>query len=551
MFMKKMKLSVKLIGSFCFVSMMLLIGGYIGIANIKNLTESIVTINQVNTKPMAALGEVGVLWQEQRAETKNAYIQRFVFDKDITAELEKIAAFNKRGEKAMSVIDLSVMSPEINKEYENLIALFIRQNPNTEKLLKMMANGQRDETTAFMNGEVTLVDDRITESMKKIIDLEIKQADATIQESVSRAKAATWFVSIATLIFFLLSLGIGFLLSAMITRPINHVVEGLSDGADQVASASNQVSSSSQQLAEGTSEQAASLEETSSSIEELSSMTKQNADNAGQAKAMMEQAGQIVGKVDQHMTEMIDAMEEIKKSSDETGKILKTIDEIAFQTNLLALNAAVEAARAGEAGAGFAVVADEVRNLAMRSAEAAKNTNNLIEGTIKAVKNGNELTHKTKEAFEENRVIAMKIGQLVDEIATASNEQAHGIAQINIAVSEMDKVTQSTAANAEESASASEELSAQAEQMKVFVEELVRVVGGNSDAGAAYAYGGSPKRKHRSSGQISGAVNRPLLPTTGGRGKEPALVAEGKDGRGKVVNPRQIIPLEESEFKDF
>ena len=141
--------------------------------------------------------------------------------------------------------------------------------------------------------------------------------------------------------------------------------------------------------------------------------------------------------------------------------------------------------------------------------------------------------------------------ELIGEIAVVLQEQAHGIAQINIAVSEMDKVTQSTAANAEESASASEELNAQAEQMKVFVEELVRVVGGNSDAGAAYAYGGSPKRKHRSSGQITGAVNRPLLPTTGGRGKEPALAAEGKDGRGKVVNPRQIIPLEESEFKDF
>ena len=279
-------------------------------------------------------------------------------------------------------------------------------------------------------------------------------------------------------------------------------------------------------------------------------MTKQNADNAGQAKAMMEQAGQIVGKVDQHMTEMIDAMEEIKKSSDETGKILKTIDEIAFQTNLLALNAAVEAARAGEAGAGFAVVADEVRNLAMRSAEAAKNTNNLIEGTIKAVKNGNELTHKTKEAFEENRVIAMKIGQLVDEIATASNEQAHGIAQINIAVSEMDKVTQQTAANAEESASASEELNAQAKQMKTYVDDLMRVVGGSKQDEVARVYAVSPKGTPSLRGQVIGGMKHRLPSVTAGKGTELVLAA-AKDGRGKGINPNQIIPLDEDEFKEF
>jgi methyl-accepting chemotaxis protein len=185
------------------------------------------------------------------------------------------------------------------------------------------------------------------------------------------------------------------------------------------------------------------------------------------------------------MKDMAGAVAEITRSSEETGKIIKTIDEIAFQTNLLALNAAVEAARAGEAGAGFAVVADEVRNLAMRAAEAAKNTSNLIENTIKAVRKGNELTNATQEAFKENAEISRKIGQLVDEIAAASEEQSHGITQVNTAVSEMDKVTQSTAANAEESAAAAEELNAQAEQLKVYVEDLVRVVGGNGHAASS------------------------------------------------------------------
>jgi len=269
------------------------------------------------------------------------------------------------------------------------------------------------------------------------------------------------------------------LIARSIVSSIQKVIAGLTDGADQVASASSEVSSSSQALAEGSSEQASSLEETSSSLEEMASMTKQNADNANQAKAMMAETKQIVEKVDSHMNKMAGAINEITKTSEETGKIIKTIDEIAFQTNLLALNAAVEAARAGEAGAGFAVVADEVRNLALRAAEAARNTNSLIENTIKAVKQGNELTSATREAFRENVSTAGKVAQLIDEIAAASQEQAQGIDQINKAVSEMDKVTQQTAASAEESASASEQMSAQAEQMKSFVADLRTIVTGN------------------------------------------------------------------------
>ncbi len=326
-----------------------------------------------------------------------------------------------------------------------------------------------------------------------------------------------------------------------ITGPLNHVIAGITDGAEQVSAAAHQVSASSQSLAGGTSEQSSSLEETSSSLEELSAMTTQNADHVHQAKSMMTEANQIVEKVNRHMMDMAGAVDEITRSSEETGKIIKTIDEIAFQTNLLALNAAVEAARAGEAGAGFAVVADEVRNLALRASEAAKNTSNLIENTIKAVRKGNELTNATQEAFKENSAISQKIAQLVDEIATASEDQAQGINQVNTAVTEMDKVTQSTAASAEESASASEELNAQAEQLKVLVGDLINVVGGNSNTSSARGTGSVLNQPR--------AIARKML-TLPEKKAGRQLAASGKTSK-KMLDPEQVIPMNDGEFKDF
>ncbi|MDA8135483.1 MAG: methyl-accepting chemotaxis protein, partial [Desulfobacteraceae bacterium] len=326
-----------------------------------------------------------------------------------------------------------------------------------------------------------------------------------------------------------------FFITQSIVRPINRIIQGMEEGANQVAAASGQVSSSSQSLAQGASEQAASIEETSASMEEMSSMTKKNAENSAHANNLMKDARQVVSAANESMVELTLSMKNISKASEETFKIIKTIDEIAFQTNLLALNAAVEAARAGEAGAGFAVVADEVRNLAIRAADAARNTSDMIEGTVKKIHEGSELVSRTSSAFSQVAQNTDKVGVLVAEISSASGEQSNGIEQVNIAISEMDKVVQQNAANAEESASASEEMNAQAEHLSDYVGELVQLVTGRMD------------RKPRP-GRNRPEKKRPLPPS---RPSAPARVKRLVHD-AKEIRPDQIIPFDgDDDFKDF
>jgi methyl-accepting chemotaxis protein len=239
--------------------------------------------------------------------------------------------------------------------------------------------------------------------------------------------------------------------------------------AGQVTSASDQISAGSQALAQGASEQAGSLEEVSSSLQEMASMTRQNTANAKEAQGLAEGARASADKGVSSMQRLSQAITRIKSSSDATAKIVKTIDEIAFQTNLLALNAAVEAARAGDAGKGFAVVAEEVRNLAMRSAEAAKNTANMIEESVKNAEGGVVINQEVLTNLEEINTQVNKVREMMAEIAAASEQQSQGIEQVNTAADQMNQVTQQTAANAEESAAAAEELAGQAQEMKSMV----------------------------------------------------------------------------------
>ena len=305
---------------------------------------------------------------------------------------------------------------------------------------------------------------------------------------------------------------------------LDKALQQVAIGAEQVASASVQVSTGGQALSQGTSEQASSLEEVSSSLQEMSSMTKQNTANAKEAKGVADQTRESSERGVESMSRLSSAINKIKVSSDSTAKIVKTIDEIAFQTNLLALNAAVEAARAGDAGKGFAVVAEEVRNLAMRSAEAAKNTANLIEDAVKNSENGVAINAEVLKNFQEINERTNKVSQVVAEISAASEQQDQGLSQVNKAVEQMNQVTQQNAANAEESASAAEEMSSQSEEMRSMVQGFKLT--SSSDFNQAL----------KASSQSGHMLYNLAMGKKG-----------GKAAAGIQPDPRKIIPLDEKD----
>ncbi|KIX13067.1 methyl-accepting chemotaxis protein [Dethiosulfatarculus sandiegensis] len=338
-----------------------------------------------------------------------------------------------------------------------------------QKLAQKLSLGEAKQKFEAMRDHL----DKLQDLNLEIIQSEHKKASESYR---SQLISLLIILALGILAGIGLSLGIG----RSITKSLRGVIKNLHNISDQVFAASEQTAGAGHSLAEASAEQAASLEETSASLEEMDSMTRQNSDNAQQADNRMGEVTNIVGKANTAMGELKTAMTEIDKASDETASIIKTIDNIAFQTNLLALNAAVEAARAGIHGAGFAVVADEVRSLAMRTAEAAHNTQNLIADNMKIIKNGTELVSTTDDAFGEVAQSASKAVELVSEIAVGNKEQSQGIEQVNIAVVGMNKVTQSLAANAEESAAGAEELRAQAKNMIALVANLESLVGGVS-----------------------------------------------------------------------
>ncbi len=470
----------------------------------------------------------------------------------LVKELQAMVEPHRRFHEALGKIKQVVNEGKLDEAQGLYASALVPVMQEVFKHFEAMLKTANDSEVEFNKAEEQLFGP-VADKQRVAIDLldQIVQLDRNDAAETSKAAAVQSNVMktisvVAIIIGVLASLALGILLTRSITRHIGVVAEGLRESSEQVASAATQVSSASQQLAEGSSEQAAAIEETSSSLEEMSSMTKQNAENAAQANRLMSEARLTVEETGHLMNNLTASMGEISQASDETQRIIKTIDEIAFQTNLLALNAAVEAARAGEAGAGFAVVADEVRNLAMRAADAAKNTAGLIEGTVRRVKEGTSIVETTSQEFQKVSTTVSRSVELVAEIAAASGEQAQGIDQLNKAVAEMDKVVQQNAANAEESASASEEMSAQAETMKAYVYDLQALIGnGTGKAGRAAAAGRGQSKSPKPSVKAAASALPIIKRNRTNSGQHLAI--EGNT----FARPSEILPLDDKEFGDF
>ncbi len=439
--------------------------------------------------------------------------ERAVVDKEIAAAREKITAFFKDYEQLVT----SDENRRLHAETSAARAAFL---PIMKRALELSHDEKDEQATVVLKSELYPAFHKYAAATDALNDYNLKQGEGKSERvATGVASAKMWIVSSLSASFVVISL-LAFFMIRSINTALGRMATTLGEGSNQVAAASGQVSSSSQSLAQGASEQAASLEETTSAIEEMSSMTKKNAETAQQAATLAAETKSTADKGNQAMQKMGVAIAEIQKSAAETAKIIKVIDEIAFQTNLLALNAAVEAARAGESGKGFAVVAEEVRNLAMRSAEAAKNTSAMIEESVQNSRNGVAISTEVATTLEAITGAATKVSALIGEIAAASREQAQGISQINNAVSQMDKVTQANAASAEESASAAEELSGQAVQLTSIVRELsVLVHGGSGD----HSSGDMPAPRARAKSSAPLTLNRAgATPAKAKAKKQPA-----------------------------
>jgi methyl-accepting chemotaxis protein len=529
---------MKLIGAFIVVSVITTVLAVIGVTNVKKIDALDTKLYENMTVPIADLQNISTSFQRVRinvrdiAEAKDKAEEQQAKDKvrELRESIDKSAAAYEKVIQTEAGRKTFQAFVESRKAYVAII----------DRVVALVDAGKKDEALALIHGEGKKAALDEQKDIDEMVSQKIRMAKEASEENASTAGKATMTMIVLAVVGVFVSLSLGIWISSVIAKSLKQMSSSLSEGASQVTAAAEELSASAQSMAEGASEQAASLEESSSAMEEMGAMTQQNADNAAQAKQLTDKASGAVDMASASMESMVGAMAQISSKGEEIGKIIKTIDEIAFQTNLLALNAAVEAARAGEAGAGFAVVADEVRNLAQRAAGAAKNTSDLIEATVGRIKSGTALVEKTNMDFQEVATSVKKVNELVGEISAASSEQSRGITEVGSAITQMDKVTQQTAANAEEIASSTEELSAQSVAMQDIVRQIRDLVRGGVGSGR------TPIAAPRPS--ISRKAARPALTAApSGRVAAPPKSAPKKAApmAPPKGSPEDVFPLED------
>ncbi len=440
-------------------------------------------------------------------------------------------------QKAVSDIRPLLIKPEAISAVERIRTAFDSWQPLYQEIARRCAEKRFDGDLVVVLDKTGVVNKQLEEDAGTLIQVQ-KGIQAEAAKEAAATESSSRWIAIVLICLCVVIGGLVMWLVRSISAELRRIASELGEGAEQSVSAAGQVSAASQSLAQGSSEQAASLEETSASTEEINSMARRNTENSRTAAEVVTKSQEKFTEANRSLDLTVTAMTDINAQSGKISKIIKVIDEIAFQTNILALNAAVEAARAGEAGMGFAVVADEVRNLAQRCAQAAKDTSELIEESITKSNDGKVKVDEVASAIRVITEESSKIKTLVDEVNLGSQEQARGIEQIGKAITQMEQVTQKTAANAEESAAAAEELNAQSETLKGVVERLNAMVGGGTAV--------TPVR----SLSLKQSERKRALPmkthTPEPRKPEPVAVA---------AKPAKIdaasFPMDDNDFKEF
>lgn len=480
MFGSKMSLKVKLLFLCLFMSLVPIIVGGFSFFGMRDLAASYEKVSEGVLPNIQAADQMYLNFRGVRISLRSLGLpglskeQADAFVKDVEANIAEYEQYNKTYKRGHFM-------PGEKELYDKVDATWSSFKSIGEAVLKYHRSGTPEDHEKMM--KIFFYDcmeaaRNYDEAMTKLVAFQRSNGAQFVKEAQATNNQTNSAMLVVISVGLLAGLAFGVFFAISLSKAISAVAKELAGGANHVTQVAEQISTSSFSLSQAASQQAASLEETVATMEELTSMVKVNSENAKQAAALASSTREVALKGEKEISTLIESIQSISSDSKKIAEITSVIDDIAFQTNLLALNAAVEAARAGEQGKGFAVVAEAVRNLAQRSAESAKNIAALISGSVEKIERGNAQAHQGGVVLSEIVSAVKKVSDLNSEIATASEEQSHGIAQIGQAMNQLDQVTQQNAASSEEAAAAAKELTVQSETLLGSVGTLNCIVAG-------------------------------------------------------------------------